>query len=97
MPEYEGDIPLWEDRAKVHNEKKQQDKKALENWIDENRIQDSKDSIRANSKGFPVQSFSKEILNQMLMSFKPQEIVDGPDITIDGKVYKFQENFEFLI
>ena len=30
----------------------------------------------------------------MLMSFKPQEIVDGPDITIEGKVYKFQENFE---
>ena len=30
----------------------------------------------------------------MLMSFKPQEIIDGPDITIDGKVYKFQENFE---
>ena len=54
MPEFEGDIPLWEDRVKVHDDKKQQDKQALEKWIDGNRIQDPEDSIRASSKGFPL-------------------------------------------
>ena len=51
-------------------------------------------SQRAKSASFPSESFTKEVLNKMLKSFKNEDVSDENDIKIGNIRFKLTRNFD---